>query len=82
MFRYLGERGGVYSLGHSANGVQMVSTCERPCVVIKSIIADSDGSTVTRHQFMPGTVIGEAFTDALNGQLEVYRPTGQPAKLP
>lgn len=64
MFRFLGKRGDVYRL-QAENGP--IFSCENPCEVVKATIA---GQVVDRVTYNPDTVIGGAFEDAFNGQME------------
>jgi len=65
IIRYMGEDDGIYTLS-SADGLTTAS-CANPCQGIKI------GDDAQRVTFNPNSIIGEAFTDAFNGQLEVYR---------
>jgi hypothetical protein len=66
MFKFLGEKDGIYKL--SSGGV--VASCANPCQVIKV----GEGQYAQHMTFDPETVIGEAFTDAFDGQMEIYAP--------
>ena len=81
MFRYLGVTNGIYKLASLQGTDYFVTSCKNPCSVIK-YYANADVSALTKYiTFNPDTVIGEALTDAFNGQLEVYgsTPPGQSA---
>jgi hypothetical protein len=65
MFRYLGQRNGVYTLA-AADTPSMHITCQNPCQYVKVMI---NGSVVKRSEFSEGTIIASAFEDAFNGKL-------------
>jgi hypothetical protein len=70
-YRYLGERNGVYTLDtNDMSGLLL--TCTNPCTVLIMIDAN-DGSIINKADFDPQSIEGLAFTDAFNGQLEVYK---------
>ena len=74
MYRYLGEHDGVFKLQVDGD----TATCTNPCQVIT---VATGGFHVERLAFDPDSLIGAAFTDAFNGQLEVYDPAKHaPAK--
>ena len=66
-YRYLGQRGGLYTLKFGGHTV----SCANPCDVIH--LSDG-GFHVERLAFDPNTIIGAALTDAFNGQMQVYDP--------
>ena len=73
-YRYLGEHDGVYELRVDGD----TATCANPCQVI---ILHTGAFHVERLAFDPDSLIGAAFTDAFNGQLETYDPAKHaPAK--
>jgi hypothetical protein len=73
MLRYLGASGGVYTIARRDSDLYLVMSCSNPCQVIKRTISGPDGfAEVDRIPFNDATIIGRAFTDAFNGQLEVY----------
>jgi hypothetical protein len=66
-FRYLGVSGGVYRL--TSDQMQgKTARCANPCSTIE--YTGPNGDVVNRAAFNPDTVIGAAFTDAFNGQLQ------------
>jgi hypothetical protein len=67
LYRYLGERDGQYQLSFDGE----TATCANPCQVIT---ISAGLFHVERVDFDPDSLIGSAFTDAFNGQLEVYDP--------
>lgn len=77
MFRFLGEKDGVYRVGFSQNGSTMVAGCANPCQVVKITISSEYSSEVSRVQFNPDTVIGGVLMDAFNGQMDVYSRKAQ-----
>ncbi|MCU1526658.1 MAG: hypothetical protein JWP75_421 [Frondihabitans sp.] len=77
MFRYLGNFGGVYKIARAEPNFYVVMSCANPCKVIRQEAASALGFEIDHMTFNPATIIGQAFTDAFNGQLEVYG-TGAP----
>jgi hypothetical protein len=74
MYRYLGEHDGVFKLQFDGE----TATCANPCQVI-TIAAGL--FHVERVDFDPDSILGAAFTDAFDGQLQVYDPAKRaPAK--
>jgi hypothetical protein len=67
IYRYLGEHDGVFTLQVDGE----TATCANPCQVI---MVHAGGFHVERLAFDPDSLIGAAFTDAFNGQLETYDP--------
>lgn len=67
LYRYLGDRGGVFTLQFDGE----TATCAVPC---QTIYIHAGAFHVERIAFDPDTLIGAAFTDAFNGQLAVYDP--------
>ncbi|WP_374572579.1 hypothetical protein [Phenylobacterium sp.] len=74
MYRYLGEKDGVYSVATVSHGTYAVASCTNPCEVVKIVAADAFGRDVQRLAFNPDTIVGLALEDAFNGQLELYEP--------
>lgn len=72
MYRYLGERDGVFELQFDGE----TATCANPC---QTINIHAGVFHVERLAFDPDTLIGAAFTDAFNGQMEVYDPAKRSA---
>jgi hypothetical protein len=74
IYRYLGQRGGVFVLQVDSE----TATCANPCQVIT---LHTGVFHVERVAFDPDSLIGAAFTDAFNGQLAAYDPArASPAK--
>jgi hypothetical protein len=67
MYRFLGERDGVYTLQVDGE----TATCANPCQVIT---LQAGGFHRERLAFDPDSLIGAAFTDAFNGRMAVYDP--------
>jgi len=69
MFRYAGYWGGENHLDLVSDQGNVVESaeCAVPCVAIKRTFADG---SVDRVGYTPDSVIGSAFLDAMNGQLE------------
>lgn len=72
MFRYLGEKDGIYTIVDADTGARY--TCNYLCKSAKQMF--SNGET-ERFVLEPTSAIGKVFTDALNGQLEIYEPEKQ-----
>ena len=72
MIRYLGEKDGTYTVASYIGGAEARASCKLPCPAIKleSLI---NGHLVAK-EFMPagGTLISDALSDAITGQLKVY----------
>ena len=73
MFKYLGRgANGHYTLESDDNGLFSYAQCLNPCAVI-DIEQGAGYYSETQHvAFSPQSVLGEAFEDAFNGQLQVY----------
>ncbi len=67
MYRYLGEHDGVFELQFDGE----TATCANPC---QTINIHAGPFHVERLDFDPNTLIGAAFTDAFNGQMDIYSP--------
>jgi hypothetical protein len=79
MYRYLGFTNGIYTV--TAPG--MLATCGSPC----NVITVTNGYATEHIAYNPGSVIGAAFEDAINGQLEPWQapqpsPSSSPAVVP
>jgi hypothetical protein len=72
MYRYLGEHDGVFELQFDGE----TATCANPC---QTINIRAGVFHVERLAFDPNTLIGAAFTDAFNGQMEIYNPAKRSA---
>lgn len=70
MFRYLGVNNGVYKVAGDDNGELTIAECQKDCAVIK--ITDPNGA-VEYMTFNATSIVGEALTDAFDGQLEQYK---------
>ncbi len=64
--KYLGELNGVYMLQQENS--DQIDTCTNPCTFIK--VTNQDGALVDRIQWVPSSIIAEAFSDAFNGFLK------------
>ncbi len=71
MYRFLGEKDGVYSIATKTPYGLVVAACANPCQVVK---VTAGGEVLSRAQFDEDTIVGSALTDAFNGQMEVYSP--------
>lgn len=72
MIRYLGQTDGMYRLATMSGDSYVVMSCANPCQVVKTFINADVPAMTSRNVFNPNTVMGAAFTDAFNGQLDVY----------
>lgn len=68
MYRYLGEKKGIYTVAEVTPGGLIYASCANPCEVVKV----RAGGMVERFEFNPSTIVGGALTDAMNGQMAVY----------
>ena len=69
MYRFLGEKDGVYSVAINSDGVLLVASCTNPCEVAKIAVG---GRVVNRFAFNPDSIVGNVLSDAFAGELEVY----------
>ncbi len=65
VYRYLGERDGVFTLQTGSDTM----TCPNPCGIVT---VHSGLFHVERIAFDPDSLVGAALTDAFNGQLAAY----------
>ncbi len=72
MFRFLGEKNGIYTVRMvDGRGNEIVTeTCAKPCEYLKL----GDGQRV---KFNSDSLGGAAMEDALNGQLEIYEKSAK-----
>jgi hypothetical protein len=75
MFRYLGEKDGVYTIRAESDSEVANYSCANPCELIKEVMRDPLGVHSFRRPYAPNSVVGGALADAFSGELEVYRPT-------
>lgn len=67
VYRYLGQKGGVYTLQFDGE----TAACADPC---ETIYIHAGAFHVERLAFDPDTLLGAAFTDAFDGWMDVYDP--------
>ena len=68
--RYLGMEDGVYTIAEVQDGAVVVAQCARPCQQVRIRGKDLDQTL----DLNPNSIVYEALADAMNGQLEVYKP--------
>jgi hypothetical protein len=71
MFRYLGEKGGIYTIQGVESGLR--ASCANPCEVMKL----TGGGITQRVAFSSGSIAGAAMEDAINGQMSVWHPNAK-----
>jgi hypothetical protein len=67
--RYLGMADGVYTIAEVQDGAVVVAQCAAPCQQVRIRGKDLDQTL----DLNPNSIVYEALTDAINGQLEVYK---------
>jgi hypothetical protein len=67
--RYLGMEDGVYTIAEVQDGAVVVAQCSQPCQQVRLRGKDLDQTL----DLNPNSIVYEALTDAINGQLEVYK---------
>ena len=70
MIRFLGEQDGTYTVIESQDGAIVAASCARPCDTVRLRGKGLDQTL----SLSPTSVIYAALTDAMNGQLDVYKP--------
>jgi hypothetical protein len=70
MVRYLGMEDGVYTIAEVEGGAVVVAQCAAPCQQVRLRGKDLDQTL----DLSPSSVVYAALTDAINGQLQVYKP--------
>jgi hypothetical protein len=69
MVRYLGMEDGVYTIAEVQEGAVVVAQCSAPCQQVRIRGKDLDQTL----ELNPNSIVYEALTDAMNGQLQVYK---------
>ena len=69
MVRYLGMQDGLYTIAEVQDGAVVVAQCSQPCQQVRVRGKDLDQTLALN----PNSVVYEALTDAINGQLQVYK---------
>jgi hypothetical protein len=67
--RYLGMEDGVYTIAEVQDGAVVVAQCSAPCQQVRIRGKDLDQTL----DLNPNSIVYEALTDAINGQLQVYK---------
>ncbi|MGZ3366665.1 MAG: hypothetical protein ACXWKY_18600 [Caulobacteraceae bacterium] len=67
--RYLGVQDGVYAIAEVQDGAVVVAQCAKPCQQVRLRGKDLDQTL----DLNPNSIVYAALTDAINGQLEVYK---------
>jgi hypothetical protein len=70
MVRYLGMQDGVYAIAEVEGGAVVVAQCAPPCQQVRLRGKDLDQIL----DLNPNSIVYAALTDAINGQLQVYKP--------
>jgi hypothetical protein len=70
MVRYLGMEDGVYTIAEVQEGAVVVAQCSAPCQTVRIRGKGLDQTL----DLNPNSIVYEALTDAMNGQLQVYKP--------
>lgn len=70
IIRYLGMKDGVYTIAEVQGGAVVVAQCAAPCQQVRLRGKDFDQTL----DLSPNSIVYAALTDAINGQLEVYKP--------
>jgi len=68
--RYLGMQDGVYTIAEVQDGAVVVAQCSAPCQQVRIRGKGLDQTL----DLNPNSIVYEALTDAMNGQLQVYKP--------
>jgi hypothetical protein len=68
--RYLGVQDGVYTIAEVQDGAVVVAQCARPCQQVRLRGKDLDQTL----DLNPDSIVYAALTDAINGQLQIYKP--------
>jgi hypothetical protein len=65
----LGMQDGVYTIAEVQDGAVVVAQCSAPCQQVRLRGKDLDQTM----DLNPGSIVYAALSDAMNGQLEVYK---------
>lgn len=68
--RYLGMQDGIYTIAEVQDGAVVVAQCAPPCQQVRLRGKDLDQTL----DLNPTSIVYAALTDAINGQLQVYKP--------
>ena len=71
--RYLGMQDGVYTIAEVQDGAVVVAQCSAPCQQVRIRGKDLDQTL----DLNPNSIVYEALTDAINGQLQVYKSSSR-----
>lgn len=69
IIRYLGMQDGIYTIAEVQDGAVVVAQCAKPCQQVRLRGKDLDQTL----DLNPNSIVYAALTDAINGQLEVYK---------
>jgi hypothetical protein len=69
IIRYLGVQDGVYAIAEVQDGAVVVAQCAPPCQQVRLRGKDLDQTLALN----PDSIVHAALTDAINGQLQVYK---------
>jgi hypothetical protein len=70
MVRYLGVQDGVYTIAEVEGGAVVVAQCAAPCQQVRLRGKDLDQTL----DLSSSSIVYAALTDAINGQLQIYKP--------
>jgi hypothetical protein len=70
MVRYLGMQDGIYTIAEVEGGAVVVAQCAPPCQQVRLRGKGMDQTL----DLNPNSIVYAALTDAINGQLQVYKP--------
>jgi len=70
MVRYLGMQDGVYTIAEVEGGAVVVAQCAAPCQQVRLRGKDLDQTL----DLSSSSIVYAALTDAINGQLQIYKP--------
>ena len=70
IIRYLGMKDGIYTIAEVQDGAVVVAQCAAPCTQVR-IRGQGLDQTLDLN---PSSIVYAALTDAINGQLQVYKP--------
>ena len=79
LVRFLGVQDGVYTIVETEGGAVVGASCAKPCTTVRIRGKGLDQTL----ELNPGSVVYAALSDAMNGQLDVYKVPGpKPASAP
>lgn len=76
MIRFLGVQDGVYTIIETEQGAVVGASCAKPCDTVRLRGKGLDQTLPLN----PSSIVYAALTDAMNGQLDVYKPPAASAR--